>query len=45
LDDPALTVKRVQVARSASRSAEAEINRAYTEIEIINGMLTERKSK
>ena len=45
LDDPALTAKRLQVARSASRSAEAQINRAYTEIEIINGMLTERRSK
>ncbi len=33
------------MARSASRSAEAQINRAYTEIETISGFLTERKSK
>jgi len=45
LDDPALTAKRLQMARSASRSAEAQINRAYTEIETISGFLTERKSK
>jgi hypothetical protein len=45
LDDPALTARRLQVARSASRSAEAQIDRAYSEIEITNGTLTERKSK
>jgi hypothetical protein len=42
LDDPALTARRLQVARSASRSAEAHIDRAYTETEIVNGILTER---
>jgi hypothetical protein len=45
LDDSALTARRLQVARSASRSAEVQIDRAYSEIEITNGILTERKSK
>jgi len=44
LDDPALTARRLQMARSASRSAEAQIHRAYSEIEITDGILTERKS-
>jgi hypothetical protein len=45
LDDPALTARRLQMARSASRSAEAQIDRAYSEIEITNGTLTERTNK
>jgi len=45
LDDPALTARRLQVARSASRSTEVQIDRAYAEIEIANGILTERTSK
>ena len=42
LDDPALTARRLQMARSASRSAEEQIERAYTKIEI--GILTERSN-
>jgi len=45
LDDPALTARRLQLARSASRSAEAQIDRAYAQIELINGILTERTQK
>jgi hypothetical protein len=45
LDDPVLIARRLQMARSASRSAEAQIDRAYAETEIANGILTERTSK
>jgi len=44
LDDPALTARRLQLARSASRFAEAQSDRAQRELEIANDILTERSN-
>src|SRR5947208_14505249 len=44
LDDDRLTVRRLQLARSASKSAEAQINWAQDELNIAKTILMERSS-
>ena len=42
LDDRPLAVRRLELARSAGKSAEAQINRAQEELDIAKTILTER---
>jgi len=45
LDDIPMTARRLQLARSASQTAQAQINRAHEELEIAKAILNERSSK
>jgi len=45
LDDDRVTVRRLQLARSANKSAEAQINQVQEELEIVKDILSERSRK
>ena len=45
LDDDRVTVRRLQLARSANKSAEAQINQVQEELEIVKDILSERRRK